>query len=47
MPGIAANGHEDQPLAEAVVAYLLVTLSIAIIIISVLVFMWPKKRFRP
>jgi len=43
MPGVAAIGHEDQPLAEAVIAFFLVTLSIAIVIIRVLVFGWTEK----
>jgi hypothetical protein len=43
MPGVAAIGHKGQPLAEAVVAFFLVTLSIGIVIISVLVFGWTEK----
>jgi len=47
MSGVAAIGNIGQPIAAAFIAFFLVTLSIAIVIISVLVFGWPEKRFRP
>ena len=43
MLGIAAGGQEGPPLAEAVVAFFLITLSIAMVIISVLVLVGLKK----
>jgi len=45
MLGIAAGGQEGPPLAEAVVAFFLVTLSIAMVIISVMVLLGLKKGF--
>jgi len=43
MLGIAAGGHEGPPVAEAVVTFFLVTLSIAMVIISVLVLVGLKN----
>lgn len=45
MLGVAAGGQEGPPLAEAAVAFFLVTLSIAMVIISVLVLVGLKKGF--
>lgn len=43
MLGIAAGGEEGPPFAEAVVAFFLITLSIAMVIISVLVLVGLRK----
>ncbi|MGM0621251.1 MAG: hydrogenase [Bacteroidota bacterium] len=43
MLGVVAGGQEGPPLAEAVVAFFLVTLSIAMVIISVMVLTGLKK----
>ncbi len=43
MLGVAAGGTEGHPVAEAVVAFFLVTLSIAMVVISVLVLIGLKK----
>jgi len=47
MSGVAAIGNIGQPIAAAFIAFFLVTLSIAIVIISVLVFGWPEKKVLP
>jgi hypothetical protein len=44
---LPSGGHEGQQLAEAGVVFFINTLSIAIIIISVLVFVWPEKKVPP
>ena len=43
MLGVAAGGQEGPPVAEAVVAFFLVTLSLAMVIISVLVLVGLRK----
>jgi hydroxylaminobenzene mutase len=43
MLGVMAGGQEGPPLAEAVVAFFLITLSIAMVIISVLVLIGLKR----
>ena len=43
MLGVAAGGQEGPPVAEALVAFLLVTLSLAMVIISVLVLVGLRK----
>ncbi|MGC9353168.1 MAG: hydrogenase [Mariniphaga sp.] len=46
MLGVAAGGQEGPPFAEAVVAFFLVTLSIAMVIISVMVLAGLKKGLK-
>ena len=45
MLGVMAGGKEGSPVAEAVVAFFLITLSIAMVIISVMVLVGLKKGF--
>ncbi|HCE56469.1 MAG TPA: hydrogenase [Prolixibacteraceae bacterium] len=45
MLGVMAGGQEGHPVAEAVVAFFLITLSIAMVIISVMVLIGLKKGF--
>jgi hydroxylaminobenzene mutase len=46
MLGVMAGGTEGSPFPEAVVAFLLITLSIAMVIISVLVLVGLKRGFK-
>ena len=46
MLGVMAGGQEGHPVAEAVVAFFLVTLSVAMVIISVMVLIGLKKGFK-
>ena len=46
MLGVMAGGQQGPPAAEAVVAFLLITLSVAMVIISVLVLVGLKKGFK-
>lgn len=45
MLGVMAGGQEGHPVAEAVVAFFLVTLSIAMVVIGVMVLVGLKKGF--
>ena len=46
MLGVMAGGQQGPPFAEAIVAFLLVTLSVAMVIIGVLVLVGLKKGFK-
>lgn len=46
MLGVAAGGKEGSPVAEAIVAFFLISLSVAMIIISVMVLVGLKKGFQ-
>lgn len=46
MLGVMAGGTEGQPVPEAVVAFFLVTLSVAMVIISVMVLVGLKKGYK-
>lgn len=46
MLGVMAGGQEGPPAAEAVVAFLLITLSVAMVIIGVMILVGLKKGFK-